>query len=128
MRERPSNTHDWSRISLRSIRATGWPRAANRGRFSLRAARLVVGTAHDSPKRAERECQRLCPPYKSGPRLRADERLDLKIHRVAACHPPAAPDERAVRLRQRRTRITEAVDDRIAPVAAEILERDLDAG
>src|SRR5262245_11026905 len=34
---------------------------------SMRAARLVVGTAHDSPERMERECQRLCPPYKSEP-------------------------------------------------------------
>src|SRR4030095_10697839 len=48
-----------------------------------------------------------------------------KIHRVAACHPPTPPDERAVRLRQGRPGVTEAVDDRIAAIATEILERDL---
>src|SRR5206468_7310724 len=32
---------------------------------SMRVAKLLVGTAHDSSERAERKCQRLCPPYKS---------------------------------------------------------------
>src|SRR5262249_6896434 len=37
-------------------------------------------------------------------------------------------DHAVVGLRQRRAGVAEAVDDRIAAVAAEILERDLDAG
>ena len=31
----------------------------------MRAARLAVGTAHESPERMEMKCQRLCPPYNS---------------------------------------------------------------
>src|SRR5215471_1593009 len=80
MRERQNNLHHRSRISLRSIRATalvGWAKALARSSTQMRdsrapcpptepmpAAELLVGTAHESLRRNETPCQRLCPPYK----------------------------------------------------------------
>src|SRR5262245_34617410 len=83
MRERPSNAHDWSRISLAlhpGYRLLARPPTQRKSlvrrahqRTSMEAAASMVGTAHDSPERMERECPRLCPPYKSGTRLRGHE-------------------------------------------------------
>src|SRR5262249_35084923 len=44
--------------------------------------------------------------------------LSSKIHCLAACRPLPALEQRAVGLRQRRARVTETIDDRIAAVAA----------
>src|SRR5215813_6424752 len=51
-----------------------------------------------------------------------------EIERVARRRPLPAFDQGAVGLGQRLPGVAEAVDDRIAAVATEILERDLDAG
>src|SRR5207244_1434947 len=97
----------------------------------MQVALSPVGKARESCSFVCRPCHAPCPPYApalvTSARRIASTTTRSEIDRLVARHRLPSAQQRAVGLRQRGAGIAEAIDDRIATVAAEVLERDLDA-